>query len=42
MPGDTDKRRNRGDLADQLRREIWLRDLKADAKARASTGSAPR
>ena len=42
MPEDTDKRRNRGGLADQLRREIWLRDLKANAKAHASAGLAPR
>lgn len=34
MPNDTtDKRRNRGSLADQLRRALWLRDLAAPKEA---------
>lgn len=38
MTQDTDKRRNRGSLADPLRRETWLADLAAADPARPTRG----
>lgn len=39
MIQDTDKRRNRGSLADQLRRAMWVRDL---ASPKQTGGSLPK